>query len=74
MMDVPLICDPVPGPSGIITTSRRLSAADVERFRKRWALVSKGFASPSEILPAAYRFQPLTAGRTEWPDAEYCAA
>jgi hypothetical protein len=72
--DVPLICDPVPGPPVIITASNVLSKADVERLCRMWAEASRGAPNRVRILEAGRRFEPLTSQRTEWPDAEFCAA
>lgn len=64
--DVPLICDPVPG--------AMLTEVDIDRLRDAWNLhVAKVVARPATIIPG-YTFKPLVGGRTEWPDAEFCAA
>jgi hypothetical protein len=74
--DVPLICDPVPGPPMILTVGRALSPADVARLRQLWAEASAGAPNWTkvQVLEAGCRFEPLVGQRTEWPDAEFCAA
>ena len=72
--DVPLICDPVPGPLGILVRSGTLTKVEVERLREAWnAYVAKAVARPATII-SGYTFKPLIGERTEWPDAEFCAA
>jgi hypothetical protein len=71
---VPLICDPVPGPPPVIVIPHQLSKADLERLRKRWSEAFVGMPGKVKILDAGCRFEPLAAQRTEWPDAEFCAA
>lgn len=74
MNDVPLICDPVPGPT-IITIPNVLSKADLERLREAWAAAAIGVPRQrTKILDAGRRFEPVYCQRTEWPDAEFTAA
>ena len=66
---VPLICDPVPGP--IIY---RLSRVEAQRLRfMAW---DWPFAwIQATVHHERSRVRPPRAGqRTEWPDAEFCAA
>lgn len=72
--DVPLICDPVPGPPMIVSFTRQLSPAEVEKFRNRWEQLSRGIPQQSLVADVEYRFEKGIGGRTEWPDAEFCAA
>jgi hypothetical protein len=72
---IPLICDPVPGPPTIITTSRRLSADERERLLRLWNAASRGGPIRQMLIKdKRVRFEPLVGERTEWPDAEYCGA
>lgn len=68
--DVPLICDPVPGPW--VDVERVVAEALVIKFAGNLALILGHEPSPSECLEQA-GFE-LSGARTEWPDAEFCAA
>lgn len=74
MDDVPLICDPVPGPPMIVAFTRQLSLAEVECFRNQWEQLSRGIPQRPWVADVEYRFERGTGTRTEWPDAEFCAA
>lgn len=71
--DVPLICDPVPGPGdhGVLVCDRQLTTAEIERLRA--AFDAAQHRGGCMVLPNGVRmvsvFQPK-----QWPDAEYCAA
>lgn len=71
MIEVPLICDPVPGPHGIISSSRVLSAEEVRKLRQLWSV---GWHGALMLVGDDFMFRPLIGDRTEWPDAEFCAA
>ena len=69
--DLPLICDPVPGPSaGYFVVQRSLTAAEVERLRRIWRAAG---TNHGRILIADPEWRPAPEPR-QWPDAEFCAA
>jgi hypothetical protein len=71
---IPLICDPVPGPGLVLTTSHRLSEDERKRLRELWDAATAGPIRPMLIKDKRIQFKPLVGERTEWPDAEYCGA
>jgi hypothetical protein len=73
MFEVPLICDPPPGPRYLITSDRLITVKEAAMLRAAWddstrrgtVLILRCWASfHIEVMP----------GRYEWPDAEFCAA
>lgn len=71
--DVPLICDPVPGPLPVLITGRELPTDEADRFRRAYfGAVRTALWHPQIALGP--RYEPRVGQRTEWPDAEYCAA
>lgn len=67
--DVPLICDPVPGPP--VDVERIVTAALALKFAGNLAIILGREPTPAECLEQAGL---MTNERTEWPDAEFCAA
>ena len=69
--DVPLICDPVPGPSSY-DVERIITAALSLKFCGEMAVILGREPTPAECIEQAER----EAGYAtiEWPDAEFCAA
>jgi hypothetical protein len=73
--DVPLICDPVPGPMpsrpDVFLCDRRLSGAEVKRLRRKWEAIIAEEGAGAFIEPSC-RF--ISVFERHWPDAEFCAA
>lgn len=67
--DVPLICDPVPGPR-IDGDWRYMSH---EQWKQYFAVRRNG-GDPLVLWWADGQGEILLGARTEWPDAEFCAA
>jgi hypothetical protein len=77
--DVPLICDPVPGPDGfaswgqhVVVANRVLTEREVESLREQWRRVTSG-AGTMIFMPEDVSFVSVFEPR-QWPDAEFCAA
>lgn len=73
--DVPLICDPVPGPPllpGVLVANRVLSEAEIARFKAEWERVNRA-ARPVYIVADDCQMYSIFDDR-QWPDAEFCAA
>jgi hypothetical protein len=73
--DVPLICDPVPGPSpmpGVLVCDRMLTEPEIARLKRIMECVWTG-PGAAYTIEEGVQFQSVFSVR-EWPDAEFCAA
>lgn len=73
--DVPLICDPVPGPGmlpGVLVCNRRLTEAEIRQLQAEWERANRG-ACPVYLVPLDCTMSAVFEER-QWPDAEFCAA
>jgi hypothetical protein len=73
--DVPLICDPVPGPGpcpGVLVCDRMLTEPEITRLKRILECVWTG---PGAVYPIeeGVQFHSVFDER-QWPDAEFCAA
>ncbi len=71
--DVPLICDPVLGPANY-DVERIITAALALKFCGEMAVVLGREPTPTECIEQAELEAGCAPNRTEWPDAEFCAA
>jgi hypothetical protein len=71
--DVPLICDPPPGPQWILRCSERLTREQALILRQAW---ESAVSDPTrDVIDLAEGLSvEVMPGRHEWPDAEFCAA
>lgn len=71
--DVPLICDPVPGPRlRVLVCNRVLSKEAVARLRAEWDRAQ--LTGKTIILDSGIELRSLLDDEPQWPDAEFCAA
>lgn len=73
--DVPLICDPVPGPPllpGVLVADRTLTEPEIARLKAAWDRANQA-ARPVYLLPEGCTMSSIFDER-QWPDAEFCAA
>jgi hypothetical protein len=77
--DVPLICDPVPGPDGfgamgqyVVIANRVLTEREVESLREQWRSITAE-AGTMLLMPEDVQLVSVFEPR-QWPDAEFCAA
>lgn len=76
MDDVPLICDPVPGPPqlpGVLVCDRLLTGLEIARLKAEWERVNIAAAQSMYLVPDGCQMYSIFEDR-QWPDAEFCAA
>ena len=70
--DMPMICDPVPGPAmlpGVLVCNRALTEPEIARLKAEWERANLA-AQPMYLVPDGCQMYSIFEDR-QWPDAEF---